>query len=480
MKRLLFLSVLLLAVLIVAGCSNEPALDPGSDVVESSRLDLDPAAVAAEVTTKAGWEFDAAYAPDEETAASTGHIVSVERELIVDDVVHYYFEVRTGTGFHDVIGLHRVVREGADGEPIRTRKAVFLQHGDGIGFVKFIIGSASANVDDDKSFAVYLAQNNVDVWGIDQNWILVPEATTDFGFMADWDTQNQADNLGIGMAVARSTRLVTGNGWRKIHLLGYSSGANTGYAYLNGETQLPPGLRHVAGYIPVEGSLKTDLESERLANCATAAAHQETINSGVYYDTSPTLFRIVGALATYDPDGASPVVPGLTNYQASLLAGAATYLIAGLECCYHFVAGVFNEFGYPYDLQFTPVPAWNDFLMTAAFYIPLPWQQELSAIYCDEVDLPYDDYLSSINVPVFYVGVGGGHGEKGLYTTTLLGSSDVSSHMISFYPPEAEILDFGHTDLWTATDATMWVWQPILAWINAHTPGNGGKGHFKD
>ena len=42
-----------------------------------------------------------------------------------------------------------------------------------------------------------MAQNDIDFWGIDQNWILVPQGVTDFGFMADWGIQNQVENLDI-------------------------------------------------------------------------------------------------------------------------------------------------------------------------------------------------------------------------------------------------------------------------------------------
>ncbi|CAD7782394.1 hypothetical protein DMNBHIDG_03069 [Candidatus Methanoperedenaceae archaeon GB37] len=63
----------------------------------------------------------------------------------------------------------------------------------------------------------------------------------------------------------------------------------------------------------------------------------------------------------------------------------------------------------------------------------------------DEVEVPYDDYLSEINIPVFYVGAAGGFGEYGIYTVTLLGSTDKKTLIVQLYPPEAVALDYGHS-----------------------------------
>jgi hypothetical protein len=174
-------------------------------------------------------------------------VLSYNREVVVDDVVHYYFEVRVGYSEYDVVGIHRVVRENRPWKPIRTNKSIFLQHGDAVGFTIFMFGVDSPSTPDELSAAVYFAQNDVDVWGIDQGWILVPQATADLSFMAGWGMQHQVDNLEVGLMIARFARLFTSNGWRKMHLLGYSSGVFTSFALLNQETQLPPGHRNVAG-----------------------------------------------------------------------------------------------------------------------------------------------------------------------------------------------------------------------------------------
>ena len=69
---------------------------------------------------------------------------------------------------------------------------------------------------------------------------------------------------------------------------------------------------------------------------------------------------------------------------------------------------------------------------------------------------------------MLYLGAAGGFGEAGVYTTTLLGSSDVSVHLVSLLPPELAVSDFGHGDLFQADDAQTLVWEPLLAWLEAH------------
>jgi hypothetical protein len=73
-------------------------------------------------------------------------------------------------------------------------------------------------------------------------------------------------------------------------------------------------------------------------------------------------------------------------------------------------------------------------------------------------------------VPVLYVGAGGAIGPAGLYSLTLLGSTDVSTHIISFYPRAKAALDFGHVDLFFARDAEQLVWSPIEQSLAQHAP----------
>ena len=80
--------------------------------------------------------------------------------------------------------------------------------------------------------------------------------------------------------------------------------------------------------------------------------------------------------------------------------------------------------------------------------------------------LPYDDYLAEVKVPVLYVGAEGGFGHSGEYSTTLLGSTDVTTLNVSLLPDPS--LDFGHSDLFWADNAQTVAWEPIYNWVRSH------------
>ncbi|MDH4338496.1 MAG: hypothetical protein OEX18_14585, partial [Candidatus Krumholzibacteria bacterium] len=269
---------------------------------------------------------------------------------------------------------------------------------------------------------------------------------------------------------AREARLLTGNGFRKMNLLGYSSGVITTFALVNQETQLPPGHRNVSGFIPVDCVYKTD-PSDDLSFCADVAYYRDLLDAGVYADNGGVLFRTVGYLAQTDPDGPSPILEGLTNLQTALGFGATTYEFFANTPWYHFVAGVFDGDS-PVGLQYTTLNGWFDFIQSAASYEPNLFIYDSSVLVCDEVDVPFDDHLAQINVPILYVGAAGGYGTTGIYTTSLTGSSDVSTVIVQLHPANEPTRDFGHIDLWSADNAQTEVWVPILNWIDDHAPGS--------
>lgn len=66
------------------------------------------------------------------------------------------------------------------------------------------------------------------------------------------------------------------------------------------------------------------------------------------------------------------------------------------------------------------------------------------------------------------MGAGDGFGNFGAYATTLLGSSDVTVHVVSLVPPAQRLFDIGHSDIFNAADAPVLFWQPIYDWLLAH------------
>ena len=406
----------------------------------------------------------------------------VERTALTADVAEYYYQGRTGPGTYDVIGVHRVVKESAPNVPVVAPQAVFLAHGDIWNFRAAFLTPVSSAAPADQSFPVFLAENGIDVWGIDFGWTLVPPTETDFSFMETWGIEREAKDLGTAIGFARATRFATGSGRGRIDLMGWSRGGQIGYVYLNSEAVLPLRLRQVKGYIPADIYLKTDNQDFRLLACKRWRAAETAIESGQFADPTGTLVAPVGALAILDPNGPSflnaPNPPffldNYTNREAALLLGAGLYrLQGGVEPVpfYHLTGGTFDTNDKPTSLRYTDEQDLFKSESAASPFQPNRIKADADAATCEVASVPYDDHLGQITVPVLYVGAGGGFGTSGIYTTTLLGSTDVTALLMSAplpQTPRARLFDYGHSDLFLSADAKALVWQPVLSWIKTH------------
>ena len=254
-------------------------------------------------------------------------------------------------------------------------------------------------------------------------------------------------------------------------LLGYSSGAAIGYSYVNWETQKDEKRRNVRGYIPVDMVFKTDDSGLLGTGCYFADAKQVAYEGGQYGD--PVYFAPLGYLAMTDPGGGSPVVPGFTNYQVAMVYGAATFMLVPLTPTYHFLAGTYDDYGMPDGFQFNTDQGWFEFMVTGCAYEATLFEVDYLNTLGDCVDVPFDDHLGDVCIPVLSVGSAGGMGYYSEYTLSLLGSTDVMSFNVALYPPEAAAADFGHIDLFTADNAPSLVWLPILDWVNDHSCRQG-------
>jgi hypothetical protein len=407
-------------------------------------------------------------------ALATERIEQVQRQHLVDHIYEYSYVISTGNDAHHRVGVHRVVQE-EDGRPQHCDQAIFMVHGDDWNFnAAFLRGTSSPD-----SLPVFLAHRGVDVWGIDLGWTLVPHNTTDFTFMRYWGLQRDIDDLEQALSFARSERTQTGSPHNRLVLLGWSRGGWIGYALLNQESQERIEQRNVRAYIPVENSFKIQDPAFKATMCDFADGTGADLAAGIYAYSSDPIPQI-GQLAITDPNGVSPIFgPPYTNLGASLTAGAATYQIQPpneFATFYHFVGGTFpggNIWGIPDGLVYTSIPEWNNFLVSASPFEAVRMQHDTYTISCGATSTPFDNHLNDITVPVLYVGAGGGFGSNGLYTLTLLGSQDVSSLIVSFYPPEQAAFDFGHADLFHARDADDLVWSPIYQWLSEHNEDYG-------
>ena len=395
----------------------------------------------------------------------------VERHRLVDNIYEYSYVIPTGNGPHDRVGVHRVV-QGENGVPRPCNQAIFLVHGDLLNFTNaFLRGGSSPD-----SMPVFLARRGVDVWGIDLAWTLVPANTTDFTFMKHWGLQRNIQDVEQALSFARLVRTQTGSPGNQLVLLAWSRGGWIGYGLLNQESQMSIQGRNVRAYIPVDTLFEIQNPTIKGTICDLANSTGADLQAGTYaYSTAIDVE--FGQLAIGDPNGLSPFFPPpYTNRDASLILGAAAYRLDGpgfFAEFYHYVGGTFpggDIWAIPDGLVYTHFDRWNSLLASSSPFQAVRLIHDTYTISCGATRTPFDNHLSDITVPVFYVGAGGGFGRSGLDTLTLLGSQDVSTHIISFYPPEQAALDFGHIDLFNAQDAENLVWSPIYQWLSEH-PG---------
>lgn len=461
-KNILFLCLTLL----LFACEKEDQNLTFTDHLENLQMP-EVEMYAHELMKEAGWEGERSnfVASDSRKVLSQSWLHSHQRSIIdqENDIAHHIFEIRVGKGKYDRIRLHRVVRMKSRNFPIRTDNTAFLLHGDFKDFEgMFLPGVKSPRIEDNIGFAVYLAKNNVDVWGIDQSWTLVPAEESNFSFMQDWDMLRQVQDLKKAMTLVRVIRFLSGHGLNPINLLGYSSGSVTGFALLDAELDQPEKQRNVAGYISVDFGIVADNAEWEAATCESGMVYQGLFDSGQYNDINP--LPLFGTAALADPEGPSELIPGFSNLQAALAVGV--YPPFGSTPGYY-LAGTFDDNFVPTGLKLSDIDDWIDFMTYAPPYEPIAFEKDAYNTPCLGIDVSWDDRLSQIRNPILYVSAVNGFGPNGEGTLDLLGSDDISLLTVSLHSDNATA-DFGHVDLFLADDAENLMWEPIVNWLKTH------------
>jgi pimeloyl-ACP methyl ester carboxylesterase len=404
--------------------------------------------------------------PDKEW---TCQVLSKSRTELPNDIILYRMSVKVGANANDVISLYRVTTETETNVPSSTDDSVLMVHGDIWGFDGAFLshGRPISSISRKTSVVAELVDRGIDVWGIDLRWVGVPITTTDFTFMENWGYASHTKDIDLSLALARHIRSRTGSTLGKMHLLGWSSGAGLAYAYANLETSFSAQQKQIRGLIPVDLPYKVDPADTTLHDfvCQDQINLEQLISAGVYFSDFGSLIQQMGALALTQPDDPSDVVPGLTNKQAALLLGGATYQFIPLGDTYHFVAAQFDENSIPFDLTYQTPRKFFKFFTSASPYQSLREVLDIDKINCGNEITLYDNHLNEISVPVYYIGAEGGFGSSGLYTLDFLGSTDKTSNVISLQPDPA--IDFGHADLWLSSRAKSLVWAPLAQWIKS-------------
>ncbi|MBZ5621412.1 MAG: hypothetical protein LAQ69_22210 [Acidobacteriia bacterium] len=392
----------------------------------------------------------------------------VQRTVLPGNISHYTFDIRVGPGQFDMIRLHRVLKEPTPGHPVRTVSGVLLLPGAPNYFeAVFMTPLISQAIPSDHSIAVFLAKNDIDVWGMDYRWALVPPETTWLGFMKDWGIAKDVQDTEIALSIARFMRAWSGQDYSPLHLLGFSWGGMIGYSLASEETQQPDSLRNLKGLIALDFGVKIENEADRSADyCDWVESDRATLDSGVYNVDNGSFLKKLGALALSAPKGPSDDFPGLTNHQAALFAGTSNELSGGQF--WHFVGGYLDESGVPSDLRYTKARVWLDLLQNVPTHFPMRAGAEQDLWFCGKTNVTFTEHLDQIAIPLLHVGAAGGFGKAGFYTTKFTKSKDVQTVLVQRLADDKRQEDFGHADTVLADDAETTVWKPILDWIIAH------------
>ena len=190
------------------------------------------------------------------------------------------------------------------------------------------------------------------------------------------------------------------------------------------------------------------------------------MDDGIYQNSGGVTFGRFGNVATTAPNDASTLVPGLTNFQAALFVGTNTFLTGNPPAPFwHFAGGQFTN-NKPTGLLYTDPTRWINLLKSLPPYQPQLTGYESRLCICNEVDVPFDDHLGKISVPILYIGAGGAFGTLGDYSSSLTKSSDITNYTITL--TGERLTDFGHGDLFVGNDAAELVWNVLYQWLVTH------------
>jgi len=454
--------IVLMGALLIVTCNkdDEPTAEEKQIEKIIDETPVDPYTIAMKLIDQAGWPLE----EDLDFELGDIQIQNYQREVVYEDIVHYSFQVAVGTHQYDKMGIHRVVKEATAGQPLLTEKTFFYQHGDLKNFVGMMLPCLySPSMPDDRGLAIYLAQNGVDVWGIDQAWCAVPLEATDFTWFKDYGLEKTARDLRSAMAVARVARYLTGNSLDKMIMAGYSSGISEAYVACDMETQLDQDERHIKALVAIEQMMKPVDDTAHLIWVNDIDFYKVPYDAGIYQATLG--FTYLTSLARTDPDGISPVFPDFTNLQVILYFGCAEFYAPWTHL--HYWASDWVD-DFPATPKYTTLEQILDFTGSAIEYQPNLFEWEYDYMVGDLGDSPYDDHFAQITIPIFTIAAAGGMGAPCLTGSSNTGSTDTENLFIQLEPDGNEKYDFGHVDIFTAYNAEELMWLPLLNWLNAH------------
>lgn len=410
--------------------------------------------------------FLAACAPDSSPPASQAASLQspsspprVTRERVTADIYHYQFDIPVGMTPNARVRIHRIVREQAPWRPRPSAHALMLLHGDFASFVTNFVPPLGQPPSPSPGLAPYLAARDIDVWGADRRWTL-PATDGDVSDLGDMGVAQELGDIGVALAFARATRAVTDGDPGRIVLGGFSHGAELTYAYAAADGRHLSAIAALDIYYDLSPA---DADLQAFA-CANAAAERDAVAHGIT-DSDNSFFITAGQLDRSAPDDPSPIFPPYTNRGAMLTLAGLTYAFAPYTALYHLSAPLLDADGTVVALRESSEARVSAWFAGAPPHQSLREAAELDAIWCHDSPRPE---LARIQVPLYYVGAAGGFGEHGLYSTTRVSSTDVTTHVVHRFGAERVAEDFGHGDLLYAADAPELAWHALAGWLLRH------------
>ncbi|MEM7280036.1 MAG: hypothetical protein AAF438_00195 [Pseudomonadota bacterium] len=371
--------------------------------------------------------------------------------------VQYHFKV--GEGQFDTITVHRVMTV----KNKRRTRSLMLLPGTGLDVENVYLPALKSNaVPDDYSPLITFARRGIDAWSADYRGSDLP-LLDDYSFMADWGLETATEDMQLAIRFARLVRLFSGNGYRRMTVGGYSSGVAVAFAVAGKDAVRHRSRRDVNGLVAIDDTFDVGPD-DRDAACFQLQGIEQRINDGIFHDDLTGLIQIA-TMARDFPD--APVPPEFEFPGTFLQLLNVFVVLPSGPTPFHIFGGQFDDLGFPFPV-FTPQGLVIDQGTLFEPALPLQFDRERFQIRCSEDAVSkLDGSLSKIKVPVLHIGAAGGNANAIDHTLSQLRSRDVTSIIIQLLPPEAALFDYGHGDVFAATDAEARVWQPIADWMKA-------------
>lgn len=362
--------------------------------------------------------------------------------LVSGNVAEYKIKVKVGSGEYDHVILTNYVQEESPWNTNISKNLVILP-GQGLT-EKFY-----------SDMAIHYAQQGYSAYILDRRETNVPSNETDFSFMKDWTIDEHLKDTYIGIVASRvHTVFLSGKPAKKINVtaIGHSHGALLLTAYeASNYDDLDRGS--VDKVVPVDIIIKYN--PEKLDFIQGQAQEfdviSESIENGTYHDTNMATMMQVASLAYTDPDGVSPVQPGLTNIQLFRLLASQTYAFSEHPYTpdYHYWSGDLGGLYYVNENRLLNVTLTGG----AVPYTPKYMDQYMAGLMGNVEG--YEINSSKVDSPLLYVGLGGGFGDYGSwwYVNEVGKTNNKVTSMIWNDQGHGSIaLDYNSSDLWALID----------------------------